>query len=32
VQEDSIKFYKEASLHKSTCIEVQLANQEKILK
>lgn len=32
VQEQSIKFYKEAAQHKSGLIEVQLQNQEKILK
>lgn len=31
-QEESVKFYKEASMHKSGIIEVQLNNQEKILK
>lgn len=32
VQEESIKFYKEAALHRTSHIEVQLNNQEKILK
>jgi hypothetical protein len=32
VQEESNKFYKEATMHKSGLIEVQLNNQEKILK
>lgn len=32
VQEEAVRFYKETWMHKSGLIEVQLANQEKILK